>query len=486
MGRILCVWYPDWYLRRPDAPPDEPCQAVGEDNRVVAVNGRAAAAGIRPGMRRREAEAVCPFVVSVAADAGAAAAAFETVAAAVEAVVPRVEVAAPGLLYAPLAGAVRYFGGEGPVLQEVREALDGAALGYRAGIAAGPFAARRAAARATTEEPLFVVDDDAAFRASLDVEELGSEELAATFHWLGIRTLGDLSRLPRPALASRFGNPGLAAHRIARGEEASPRSREIPSDPAVEETFDPPLTDLEQGGFVARALAHRLLEGLSGAAPLRVEVAAESGDGAVRTRVWRSADRFDAGGLAERIRWQLRAWTESGGIAGGVARLRLAPADITDEGRQLGFHEDAAGAAATAHALARAQAIVGPDAVLQAIPQGGRTPGERVRWYRWGEPPPAPLRDPQAPWPGSIPAPAPALVPPDSQAFEVEWDGGFPSRVRLASRWETVLSWAGPWRNTGRWWTGEEASDRYQIVTSAGAFLCEVRAGRCRLIGVYD
>ena len=31
-----------------------------------------------------------------------------------------------------------------------------------------------------------------------------------------------------------------------------------------------------------------------------------------------------------------------------------------------------------------------------------------------------------------------------------------------------VLAWAGPWRHTGRWWAGESAVDRYQVVTSAG------------------
>jgi protein ImuB len=137
-------------------------------------------------------------------------------------------------------------------------------------------------------------------------------------------------------------------------------------------------------------------------------------------------------------------------------------------------------------ALGRAQGLVGPDAVLQAAPQGGRDPEERVRWHRWGEEPGAPSRDPKAPWPGRLPSPSPSLVPPQPRPFEVEWDAGFPVRVRLGSRWEPVLGWAGPWRQTGRWWEGEAAADRYQVVTSVGAFLCEVREGRSWLVGVYD
>ena len=63
---------------------------------------------------------------------------------------------------------------------------------------------------------------------------------------------------------------------------------------------------------------------------------------------------------------------------------------------------------------------------------------------------------------------------------------GIPEQVRLRSRWVPVLSWAGPWRSLGRWWDGEGSADRYQIVTSTGAYLCEVREGTTYLLGVYD
>jgi protein ImuB len=188
------------------------------------------------------------------------------------------------------------------------------------------------------------------------------------------------------------------------------------------------------------------------------------------------------------VRWQLRAWVEGpgAGVRGGLAALRIEPADLSGEGRQLAIGEDPGQDLATQRALAATQAIVGMDGLLQAEPQGGRDPGERVAWYRWGEESSALQRDPAAPWTGRLPSPAPALVPPEPQRFTVEWDLGMPSRVRLGSRWEPVLSWAGPWRRVGRWWQGEGAADRYQIVTSVGAFLCEVRDGETWLIGIYD
>jgi protein ImuB len=457
------------------------------DGVVLAVNALAAAAGVAVGMRRRQAETLCPAVATLAADPGAEAAAFEAVAAAVEDLVPRVEVAAPGLLFVPVAGAVGYYGGEGPLVARVAAAVERAGgPGGRLGLAHGPFAARLAAA-AATGGPV-VVADTRAFLAGCDVAVLGMEEMAATLRWLGITTLGALAALPREAVASRFGNPGLEAHRLSAGEDRWLQPRPIPADLAVEERFDPPLQDLEQAAFAARALAHRLIEGLGpwGGAPHRVVVEAESASGVVRSRTWRSADPFGEAEVAERVRWQLRAWVEGGGVPGGLAVLRLAPADRSDRGRQLRLGDDAASEIEASRALARAQALVGPEAVLQARPQGGRRPGERVLWHRWGEPAPAAERDPRAPWPGRLPGPSPALVPPEARPLEVEWEGGTPERVRLGSRWEPVLAWAGPWRHTGRWWSGEGAADRYQVVTSAGAFLFEVREGACWLAGVYD
>lgn len=438
-------------------------------------------------MRRREAESLCPGGVSLLVDHGAAASAFEPVLAAVEGIIPRVEVTAPGLAFVPISGAVRYYGGEPELACRVAEAA-AVVMGpeVRIGIADGPFAARRAAALAT-DQP-FIVEDTMAFVASLDVTSVGVEELVSTFRWLGINTLGELARLPRGAVVSRFGPEGLTAHRLASGEDRDTRPRIPLEDRAVEERFNPPLRELDRAGFAARSLANNLLMGLveAGAAPYRVEVEAEAADGTLRSRVWRSADPFTGEALAERVRWQLRAWIDGGGVPGGLVRLRLVPADVSGNGRQLSLVEDAVAVAEMERALTRTQALVGPDSVVQAVPQGGRDPAERVRWYRWGEPVPAPQRDPKALWRGRLPSPSPTLTSPEPVLVEVEWNTGMPVRMRRASRWEPVLSWAGPWRRLGRWWQGEGPADRYQIVTSSGALLCEVRQGRTYLLGVYD
>lgn len=484
------MWYPDWALRRKEAQSADQVVVV-EGSRVVAARTDEP---VTAGMLRRQAEALAPAALILDRDRSEEVRRFEAVVAVLESLIPRVEVADPGLAFVPIAGAVRYYGGEGAVLDRVLEALP---VGARLGLADGPFAARHAAALATEGHPR-VVDDTPGFLAQLEIGAVGSDELADTFRWLGVSTLGELSDLPRPAIASRFGEEGLKAHRLAAGEDRTPVPRDIPARLAVESDHsDDPLTMADQVAFVARGMAVRLMEGLraEGLSPFRVEVEVEAADGTVRTRVWRSAEPFNDASLSERVWWQLRAWMDSpGGVPGGVVRIALDPSDTSGEGRQMALLEQVGGhwqevddsRHDTERALARAQSLVGPDAVLQAVPQGGRTPDDQVKWYPWGEPPGTAERDLHAPWPGRLPAPSPALVTTSPPLLEVEWDGGMPVRVRLGTRWETVLTWGGPWRSTGRWWRGEKPADRYQIVTSVGAVLCVVMEGRTYLAGVYD
>ena len=452
---------------------------------VAAANDLARQAGVMPGMLRRSAEATCPTAVSLDRDLAAEARRFEPILDIVEELIPRVEVVEPGWLFIPVDGAVRYFGGEEALVDRVAKEVDGLAPGGRFGVAGGPFAAHWAA-RCT--DSILMVANDATFLSELDISTLDAEDMVSTFRWLGVTTLGQLAAMPRDAIASRFGAPGLIAHRLASGEDRIAAPRDIPADLEVEQRFEEPLMLLDQVGFAARAMASKLMQGLRhhGSAPHRIEIEAEAADLTIRSRVWRSADPFNESSLAERVGWQLRAWTESAGVPGGLIRLRLSPSELSGDGRQLGLFEDVAARIEAERALARAQAIVGPDAVLEARLQGGRDPADRVQWSRWGDSTGERERSVDAPWPGQIPEPSPSLVPPEPRRVDVEWDMGIPTRVRLGSRWEIVVSWAGPWRRLGKWWAEEEPSDLYQIVTSAGAMLCRVTKDGTVIVGVYD
>jgi protein ImuB len=477
-----------WSLTRPDAPSGKPLLVV--DDRVTGATPDVLDAGVTLGMARREAEALAPFATILVRDMGEEARRFEAVVEAVEDLIPKVEVVEPGLMFVPISGAIRFYGGEDLLANKVAAAVavfDRALLG----IADGPFAARWAAARASIDQPL-LVDDTRTFLSTLDLESLregvASDSLIATFRWLGVATLGDLTGFPRDALATRFGNEGALAHKLASGEDRSAEPREIRADLAVEMEFEDPLETIDAVAFAARNISERMLARLrkAGVAPHQVAILAEPGVGKIRERIWRSADPFTERALTDRVWWQLRAWVESQGVPGGIVRIRISPSDLSGEGRQLGVFGDETARIEADRALARTQALLGPEGVLEARPRGGRMPAQRVAWSRWNEPPAEPVSDAEAPWPGVTPKPSPALVPPRLQPLQVEWDGGLPSRVRLGTRWEPVLTWSGPWRLSGRWWAGERDADRYQLVTSAGALLCVVADGKAYLAGIYD
>lgn len=485
------MWSPTLPLYRPDAPSDRACLVIGPPergvSRVVAANDIARSAGATLGMPRREAEGLCPGAVVLDRDLTEEIRRFEPVLALIEEVVPRAEISEPGLVFVPLDGAITYYGDESTVVETMSGKLEASAADVLIGVAEGPFASLWAARTAKRGIPN-IVTDTSMFLRGLDVSTIGHDELVATFRWLGVNTLGALAELPRGAIASRFGREGLEAHRLARGEDRSVAPRRIPPELAVESRFEEPLELMDQVAFAARALAARLMVGLrqEGIAPHRIEIEVETEQGATRNRIWRSADPFTESALADRVWWQLRSWIESvgDGPGSGIVRLRLDPSDLSGDGRQLGLFSDESARVEAERALARAQAIVGPDAVLQATSRGGRLPSDRVVWHRWGDTP-SPTSD-DGPWPGSTPTPTPALVPDDPPRLDVEWDQGMPVRLRLGSRWEPIISWSGPWRITGRWWRGETPADRYQLVTTAGAFLCVVAEGEARLVGIYD
>lgn len=485
MVRTLCVWSPDWPLG--ELHPVEPTLIVDHRGKVVAVSATARELGASPGMERRAAEMLVPGGMVRMRDPGEEWRRFEPVVRLIEEVVPRVELVEPGLVLVPLAGATRYYGGEEPVMEILAAKLDGFCIG----VADGPFAATWAARTAVPGEPV-VVDDTRRFLDQLDIssligETVDAESLVAIFRWLGVSTLGSLAGLPREALATRFGSSGLTLHRLARGEDRMLDPRPIPLELAVEMTFEDPLESLDQTGFAARQVSARLMKGLAaeGVAPHRVAIEIESGRGEVRARVWRSLDPFTEPSLVDRVWWQLRSWLETGQILGGVVRIRLDPSDTSGEGRQLALFEDVSARVETERALARVQALLDHDAVVQARPREGRMPQDQVEWTRWGEETVGSTAAVRR-LPGATPAPSPSLIPPSLTLLTVEWDGGYPVRVRLGSRWEPVHTWSGPWRLSRRWWMGESTVDRYQIVTSAGAFLCVVDGDKTYLAGVYD
>lgn len=416
--RALVAWYPDWPVVAAAITAgivaDEPVAVVGgAGGRVVACSAAARARGLHVGMRRREAEACCPGVRVVAADADGEARAFEVVATAVEAIAPRLEVLRPGTLALPTRGPSRYFGGDhvlaARVAAQVEEALDsvsqrpGKGRGpdgrdrCRVGMADGLFAALLAARKdlgGLVVEP----GASAAWLAPMPVASLhhaaamgfgpteAVAELAELLPRLGLRTLGAVAGVPVASLVGRFGPAGATVARLCRGlDDRPPRPRVSPPDLTVAAELDPPAAQVEAAAFVARALAGELAERLAvrGLACARVRIEAETEHGETLSRRWRTEGLALASALVERTRWQLDGWcngTAAVRPSGGISVLRLVPEEVAaDRGSQLGFWGGATAAdERAARGVARLQGLLGPEAVVVPRPRGGRGPGTRV------------------------------------------------------------------------------------------------------------
>lgn len=525
--RACALWCADWMVaaRRHLQPAlvDAPVAVIGRaDGRevVVGTSAPARADGVTVGTRRREAEARCPGIVLVDADPGLDARAFEAVARAVEAITPRVELLEPGRLGFPTVGPSRYFGGDVALARKLIAAVRAVGVpDVRVGIADGGFAAR-VATHAAPANDAFVVEPgaNASFLAPWPVSVLGDPVLADLLRRLGLRDLGAFAALAVDAVRARFGAPGAHLHRLARGVDDPPGTLTTPP-PDLAETheFDPPVERVDTAAFAGKALADRLLRRCAdhGLACTRVVVAAETEHGERLDRVWRASEPFTPGALAERVRWQLDGWIGRAVPTGGVVLLRLTPDEVVvAHGRQLGFWGGDAGAAErAARVFARVQGMLGPDAVVTPVEQGGRLPDERVEWVRFGDPRdvsrPRVRRPPDLtppPWPGAVPGPAPARVVDvaaqllDDRGADVTVGGrgeasAPPTRVRsgaLPGGGGAVVSWAGPWPHDARWWDppSRRRGAAWQLVvdTAAGHVAClvVVSRGAARVVAVHD
>jgi DNA polymerase-4/protein ImuB len=228
---------------------------------VVDRSPEAGAYGVRPGMTLREATALCPEAVVLAADPVREAAVAERLLTGLERLSPLVEadLEAAGCWYVDLRGLERRLGppevAAGRLLRTVPPALR-----PRVGVATGKFAARVATGRAAPGATSVVEPAaTAAFLAGESVAWLPLPlETVRLLERLGLETLGQLAALPGSAVAARFGPAGRRAWELAAGRDGEP-VRPRPRPEVVVEALDlpAPTTSRETFLFALRLLAQR-------------------------------------------------------------------------------------------------------------------------------------------------------------------------------------------------------------------------------------
>lgn len=493
--RVMAVWCPDWpvvaALAEEGLPTHLPA-AVFSANVVQACNAGARSAGVRRGMRRRDAQSRCPELQVHPVNPDRDARAFEPVLAAVEELRPEVAPLRPGLL--ALRAPARFHGGEASGAALLAERLVGVGVwDCRFGIADELFTAEQAARRAERQD-CRVVDpgESVPFLRSLPVAALedapGGREAVSLMKRLGLRTLGDLGDLAATDVRDRFGPQVAWVHRVVGGDGAVPLgTRTPPPELACHVDFEPPLDNAETISFSVRQTADRFVAGLARQGLVCTEVLVEArceGEAEpASSQLWLHPRWFTAADLVDRLHWQLQGAMaglagRGGDVRAPVDRVRFEPVTAVPDA----VHADGLWGGTderVERGIARVQGMLGHEAVVRPVLQGGRAPRDRQALVPWGERPTG-LRPTGPPWPGSIPPPAPVRVLASPWPAEVVGTGGRavdvdergavtspPERFRTApgDGWQPVGAWAGPWPVEELWWESTPRRvARFQVV----------------------
>lgn len=233
--------------------------------RVVAATRRARRAGIRPGQTLAQARGRLPDLVVRPRDPACEDAAREALLDVAEGFSPRVEDAGAGVVFLDATGVARLYPGDEPPELAMARALAlaierRAGLPVRVGVAGSKLAARVAA-----EQPgsptVVPAGAEADFLAPLPTARLApAAEILATLERWGVRSVGELARLPHAQVVSRLGPVGQELQEIARGIDPRPLEPRQPP-PSFREGMELewPLVALEPFLFVARAALERLV-----------------------------------------------------------------------------------------------------------------------------------------------------------------------------------------------------------------------------------
>jgi nucleotidyltransferase/DNA polymerase involved in DNA repair len=359
-----------------------------ERGSVTTASIQARAQGVVEGMSLNQAQQFAPDAVFQPVDEEATARVRQSLLSTLHHFTPDVAAGQdPGCAFLRLDRLALRWPDRSQLLAAISRAVD-AALRVRPtiGVASSMFVSKVAADHATAAAPVIVEEDKTrAYLAHYPIDVLPlDDDLREYLELLGLKTIGRLQTISRPAFRRQFGQKALEVYDLATGVD---RRRLRPWRPAVRieesEPLDPPVDNTEALQFIARALAERvsaslLAQGL-GTRAIRVRLSQEAAP-PISIEVRFAYPMATAGELFDGIRPRLLRAT----IAAPLERItlragRLEPAYVRQPGlliRRDGFKES------IADAVARLQEEYGPSLVQRAEVRSDAAPlpDHRILW----------------------------------------------------------------------------------------------------------
>ncbi len=454
---------------------------AGRRSVIAHLNQAALARGLRAGMSGIQALGECPGILLWSRHEAAEAEATALLLTAAWRLSPRAEITGPGLCTVALVGR------DPDALKldaaSVRLELAAQGLPLRIGAGATPGVARFAAHVA---DPECWVDDSLAFLKPLPIHLLElSENESTLFASLGLRTLGDLARLPAQSLAQRLGERGARLWTLATGQDRRAlHTATPPTRFATRYDLEHAAETLEPLLFLLRRFVDRLAAELRQASLVadRLRLALHLEDETSHEREFRlpqATARDDA--LFAVLEQYLGTLKTDSSVVG--LELEFYPGEAAT--RQEGLFESSLRDPHQFYdTLARLAAVVGADRVGTPRCDNSLRP-DAVTLVA----PPAAIGE-------YHPAPRPAWVGPVLRRMRpvlpatVELRDGRPTYLLCpaAAARGAILGTRGPWPRSGNWWDRDAwAQDEWDVQLDAGGLyrLRQTRAGWF-LEGVYD
>lgn len=375
---------------------------------------------------------------------------------------PEAEATAPNTILFDASRLNRLYGGPEQIAEAVLRHAQ--SLGLAANVAIAPNTATAVIVARNFRGVTVIPEDTAAALAGLDVRHLPlSEEVSETLEAWGIRTFEDLARLPETGIAERLGQEGVYLQQLARGAGGRPLrvlAPEIVFEERVE--LEHPLSELEPLLFIVSRILNDQCEKLQshGMATNEIRIVLDLGNRTQHVREIRlPLPMRQSKAMLKLLQLELEAHPP----AAPVASIHLVLKPVQPRTIQNGLFLPVTPAPDKLEiTLTRIRALVGEKNV--GVP-------ELLNTHR-----PAPFRLRTGPY---EPRKAEALPHRSILAFryfqpplsaKVEMIEQRPIRLAAGAIRGNVITYAGPWRSSGDWWTeGPWNRDEWDVSLNDGA-----------------